>query len=114
MVIVHQGAPEEGKAFLRQFRGTEEFIPVADPERKLFRAMGLPQARFGQVLGPRVWVRGIDAIAHGHRVGKPMGDPLQLAAAFLIHKGAVASGVPARDVADVPDYRALLRGLTKV
>src|SRR5687768_2438628 len=105
------GTSEEGEAFLRQFPGAQEFIPVSDPSRAIYGALGAEMGTAMQLFGPRVWVRGVGALLRGHRVGKVVGDPRQLAAALLVRDGRVVATWAARDQTDIPVYGRLLRKL---
>jgi len=72
----------------------------ADPGRVLYRALGLGRGRFGQLFGPRVWIRGLAATLRGHVVGRPEGDGFQMPGAFVIHEGRVVRGQRHRYASD--------------
>lgn len=93
------GTPEEGERFLAsRWPGARA---VADPRRRLFRAMGLQRATAGQVLGLGVWRAALGNVRHG--IGRPMGDPMLLAGSYVLDGGEVVAAAPAEDVATAPD-----------
>jgi hypothetical protein len=114
VVIVHMGTPEEGRAFMRELPAAAGFEMVSDPKRMLYSAAGLPEGSVGQILGPRVMLRGAIALLTGHRVSKPIGDPRQMAGVLLLHRGEVIHQRITKDIADVPDYQAMLRYLQSI
>lgn len=98
-LIVHQGTPDEARAFLAdRWPGARS---VSDPERRLSRAMGLQRASAGQVLGLGVWRAALRNVRHG--IGRPMGDPMLLAGSYVLDGGEVVVAAPADDVATAPD-----------
>ena len=102
-LIVHQGTPEEGARFLAsRWPGARA---VSDPERRLFRAIGLERASAGQVLGLGVWREALNNVRHG--IGKPMGDPMLLAGSYVLDGGEVVAAAPAENVATAPDLEEL-------
>ncbi|MEM9296294.1 MAG: hypothetical protein AAGA57_10865, partial [Planctomycetota bacterium] len=82
---------------------------VADPERHLYRALGLRRGSFAELFGPRVWAQGAKAAVQGCGVGKLEGDGFQLAGAALLHHGRALHITPCRDAADRLDLVALAR-----
>lgn len=78
---------------------------VADPDRALYRALGLRRATFLDLLNPRLWWRGWQAaIFRRHGFSAPRGDVAQLAGVFLIRDGRVAAAQVHGSPADRPDY----------
>ena len=59
---------------------------VSDPKAVLFQAFGLERARVGQLFGPKVWVRGLQATLKGHFIGAPKGDPWRMPGYFLVDR----------------------------
>ncbi len=106
-VIVHMGSVAEGKAFLGE-RGAGEYLAVSDPDARLYAEFGLGRAGAPQLLNPRVLARGYETWRQGHRVARPVGDTRQMAGAFVLRDGAVIGEHRCRDVADRPDYLALI------
>jgi AhpC/TSA antioxidant enzyme len=57
---------------------------VCDPDKAFYSAMGLRQGTFGQVWGLRVWTCSFRALAKGHVMSKPIGDPWLMPGVFLV------------------------------
>ena len=103
IVLGHMGTAEDFAAFAERY-GLADIAAVADPQRTLYKGLGLQRGRMMQLIGLRVlwaWVRSSVA---GHLPGRIKGDPLQLPGAFLLHHGQVIKRHSYRDAADRPDY----------
>jgi hypothetical protein len=87
LLFFHLGAGEQGDAFFAE--AAPEIRAVADPDRKFYKALGVPSASVVQLLDPRVWACGMRAYRDGHKSGKPVGDPLVLPGLFLLEGGHV-------------------------
>ena len=110
IVLGHMGTAEDFAAFAGRY-GLADIAAVADPERTLYKGLGLQRASVAQLIGPRVicaWVRSTVA---GHLPGRIKGDTLQLPGAFLLHHGQVIKSHTYRDAADRPEYVTLARPL---
>lgn len=107
LVLVHQ-APEdaENEEFFRG-AGLGDVPRVSDPGRDLYRAMGLERGSLWAVFGPYVWLRSIQAMLSGRRLGRMIGDVFQMPGVFVIENGRVVGAYRHRSQADRPDYRAL-------
>jgi peroxiredoxin len=103
--------PELGE-FLDLY-GLGDLPRFADPTRSLYRAFGLGRGSAGQLIGPRVWRRGLAAAAPswlgggGHGVGALKGDGLQMPGVFLLHEERVIGGYRHETAADRPNYSRL-------
>jgi hypothetical protein len=106
IVLGHMGAAEDFAAFAKRY-GLADIPAVADPQRMLYKGLGLRRGRMMQLLGPRVLCAWVRSTLTGHLPGKIKGDPLQLPGAFLLHHGQVIKSHIYRDAADRPDYVAL-------
>jgi len=103
IVLGHMGAAEEFAAFAERY-GLADIAAVADPQRMLYKGLGLQRGRMLQLIGLRVlWTWGKSTLA-GHLPGRIKGDPLQLPGAFLLHHGQVIKCHAYRDASDRPDY----------
>ena len=80
---------------------------LSDPDRRLYRAMGLGRGSLRQLFGLRCFVRGVAATLRGHIVGRLVGDGFQMPGAFLIRDGVVTSAYRHASAADRPDYVAI-------
>jgi peroxiredoxin len=109
LVIVHMGMPDEGASIAESY-GLAGVDLVADPLRELYQAFHLEQGSLGQLLGPRVFVRGVAATLKGNVQGWFVGDALQMPGAFVVSHGAILRAFRHRSAGDRPDYLALARG----
>lgn len=82
IALVGMGAPAQCRSFLRQF--DVPFPMIADPKRELYRRFHLERISPLRVLSPGMLVKGVAALAQGHRPGVPQGDVLQLPGVFVI------------------------------
>lgn len=81
IVLVHQGSVAEGETLLG--KRWPDALALSDPELALYHAFGLGRGRVGQLLGAGSWIAGVRALAKGHFVGKPVGDPWIMPGLFL-------------------------------
>jgi peroxiredoxin len=103
IVLGHMSTPEGFAAFAERY-GLGSVAAVSDPERGLYRTLGLKRARWMQLLGPRVLWQWLMATLRGHGTGLVKGDSTQMPGAFLLHQGRVVKRYQYRDAADRPDY----------
>jgi len=106
LALVHMSTPDDFARLAHSYQLGD--VPAfADPERRLYRGLGLRRGRLRQLLGPSVWRRGFTAWRAGHAVGRLDGDGTQMPGAFLIHHGKVVRRFVHQTAADRPDYEAL-------
>jgi len=107
LVLVHLGDAAAFAQFAAQY-GLGDVPRVADPERKLYQALGLHRGSLFALLHPRVWWRGLQvAILKKHGFGVPTGDVAQLPGVFLIRDGRVVTAHRHRFTSERPDYLGL-------
>ncbi|MEO1237094.1 MAG: peroxiredoxin-like family protein [Planctomycetota bacterium] len=85
-VVAHQSEEDRGRAILDAF-GLDSVRQVSDPDRRLYRGLGLPRGTFQQLFGLRSFVAAARAVRHG--VGRPEGDGFQMPGTFLLRDGRV-------------------------
>ncbi len=112
MTAVTQGTPDQTRAFSASRR--VPFPCLSDPERRSYRAYGLGRGTLAQVLGPRVLWRGLRAAAHGHVMGRIVGDEFQLGGTFIIHRGIVRFTHYPGDASDNASPEALLKEVARI
>lgn len=105
-VLVHMGTAESFASFTASY-GLGDVPAISDPERRLYRGLGLRRGKLSQLLGWSVWWRGLKSFLAGHRPGALEGDGTQMPGVFLIHQGRVVRRFIHADAADRPDYAAL-------
>jgi peroxiredoxin len=106
LVLVHMGTVESFAAFTAKY-GLSDVSAISDPERRLYRGLGLRRGNLSQIFGWRVWWRGQKSFFEGHRPGALEGDGTQMPGVFLIQRGRVVRRFIHADAADRPDYAAL-------
>jgi peroxiredoxin len=104
--LVHMGDPDEFAAFAAGY-GLGDVPAISDPQRILYRGIGLRRGSFAQLLGPAVWWRGARAFFAGHGVGALKGDGAQMPGVFVLEKGRVVRRFLHRNAAERPDYPGL-------
>lgn len=105
IVLVHMSSHEAFRSFANRY-GLADLSMVSDPERTLYRGLGLPRGNLWQIIGPKVMWRGLKAVLAGHLPGKLSGDVFQLPGVFLLHHRKVIKAHRFRTSADKPDYVA--------
>jgi peroxiredoxin len=106
LALVHMGTAGAFAEFAGSY-GLSDIPAVSDPERRLYRGIGLQRGKILQLLGWNVWLRGAQAFFSGHRVGKLEGDGTQMPGAFLLYQGRVVRSFIHKTAADRPDYMDL-------
>lgn len=110
LVLVHMGDADGDAGFFARY-GLGDLPRIADPDRALYRAFGLPRGSLGDVIGPKVWWRGFQAgFLNRHFAGRPIGDAFQMPGVFLLFHGEVVRGYRHQSSADRPDYLSLVTG----
>jgi hypothetical protein len=105
---------EEGEFTRRYFEraGLADLDRVADPDRRLYRALDVPRGNIWQVFGPHVFLRVVQSIASGIRPDKKVGgDPMQLPGTVLVHRGEILRRHVHRSQADRANYEAVACGV---
>lgn len=110
LVLVHMGSDEHARSFFSKY-GLENVPRISDPERSLYRAFGLRRGSLGDLLGPKVWLRGFEsAILKRHGQGRLIGDGFQMPGIFLLFHGEILRSYLHQSAADRPDYVQLVTG----
>jgi len=104
IVLVHQVNDEHAEQIMKVY-GLDKLHRISDPKQELYHAFQLHRARWNQVFGLRVWIRGfIAGILNGHLVGPEQGDGWQMPGVFIIHKGKILNKFTHEYASDRPDY----------
>lgn len=110
LAIVHMGADENTIEAADDRYDLSETTHVADPQRQLYKELGIPRGRLGQLFGWREFARGFNAcIIDRHGAGTLKGDGLQLGGLALVDKGEVVWKRPLERASERPDYAAEAR-----
>jgi peroxiredoxin len=108
IVLVHMHneakANDELKKYNLQYLDT-----VSDPESMLYKGFHLKRGTLTQVLGFKVWIRGIYLwITKGAFISSPDGvDTFQMPGIFLVHNGEIIKQYIHLSAADIPPYMEL-------
>ena len=109
IAVVHMSPADEFGELLAayQLADLEQF---SDPQRRLFAAFGVGRGSLWQILNPRVFWRGIQAVIfQRHGCGRIVGDVYQMPGLFVIFRGRVLAEFRHRDAADRPNYLQLVK-----
>jgi hypothetical protein len=86
LTVIGQGTPRHARHFEEQH--DLDLTLLVDPHRKTYKAAGAKVATVGELLGPRVALKGLRAIARDRVVqGKTVGHPAQLGGVLVIAPG---------------------------
>ena len=108
IAILHPASAEAAEAPLAR-AGLADLPAIADPDNAIGRALGIERGSFNAVLGPRNVLRVVPALAAGHGVGYPVGDPLRMSGAFVIHRGRILHHHHHEFAGERVDFRSLLQ-----
>lgn len=107
LVTPHDSRREER---LRQRYGVNEIPLIVDPDRVLYRSLGLRRGTIAQLIGPRQWIGTIrHALFGGHGMGVISGDPFQLHGIFLIRDGQLIRAQRSRFASELFDLVAFCK-----
>jgi len=112
VVAVTQGTWEQTRIFCNVKGSSLQCL--SDPERKSYKDFGIDRGSLSAVLGPRVLLKGFRAAAHGHFIGRIVGDEFQLSGTFIVDKGIVRFAYYSKDASDNPSVKMLLSEIEKL
>ena len=111
LAVIGQGTPEQA----RHFRDTQkvDLDLFVDRDRAAYRAAGAKMATVGELLGPRVVMRGVRRSLAGRvRQGRTVGHPAQLGGVLLVMPD---SSIPyahlSEDASDNPSNEEVLKAV---
>lgn len=108
VVVIGMGATETARRFKEDF--SLPFTVLVDKKRESYRALGLGRGSFSDVMGPRVWARGVTSILK-HGQGIPKEDPYQLGGVAIFEGGEVSFVHRSKSSSDNPPVEKLLEAL---
>lgn len=103
LVLVHM-TDETDAASLFATYGLQDLPRISDPAQELYKAFDLRKGSAWQVLGPRMWWRGLKALMAGNSLGVPKGDIYQMPGVFLLRDGRIESAFRHEISSDRPNY----------
>ena len=90
LAVLHSASAADAAPSLAR-AGLSDVSAFADHHHSLAGALGIGRGSFMALQGPRNVHRAIPALLAGHGIGYPVGDPLQMPGAFMVHRGRVIS-----------------------
>lgn len=104
LVLVHMMSDDEARELFSRY-ALDDVFRISDPDRSLYEAFGLEQGSVPQLLGWKVWWRGLVAgVLHRHPAGRLKGDGRQMPGVFLLKDGEIIHEFRHRTPADRPGY----------
>lgn len=108
MVVIGMGATETARRFKEQQK--LPFTVLVDKKRESYRMLGLKRGSLMEVMGPRVWAKGMKTMLR-HGQGVPKEDPYQLGGAAIVKDGKVTVVHRSKESSDNLSPEALLESL---
>ena len=108
VVVIGMGASETARRFKEKER--LPFTVLVDKKRESYRMLGLKRGSPMEVMGPRVWGKGLKSVVR-HGQGVPKEDPYQLGGAAIVKDGKLTLVHKAEDSADNLSAEALLEAI---
>jgi peroxiredoxin len=107
VVTLTPDRPARTRKFVEEYR--VPFPTLCDPGRNAYAAYGLTEGTAGQLISPRIVLRGIEATAKGNLPRRPGDNPRQLPGVAIVDgAGRLRHVQRARDASDHLDSRALI------
>lgn len=107
IVLVHMG-DRAGMQELLQRHKLTDVERICDTDQRLYQAFGLKKGTFRQLMGLKVWFRGLWAgLVKGHGLGMPKADSTQMPGVFMLDRGILVHAFRHRSAADRPCYTSV-------
>ncbi len=107
IALVHMSLEADIAPFVQKY-GVADLPRYSDPQRQLYSEFDLQPGRLTQLLGWKVWLRGLRAaFGDGHGFGASQESMFQMPGTFLIENGQVLRAFRHQSPADRPDYAEL-------
>ena len=112
IALVHLSTETDIAPFVTKYN-VADLPRFSDPDRQLYREFDLSAASPTQLLGPKLWGRGLRAAFQAqHGFGVTQQSMLQMPGTFLIENGKILRAFRHQSAADRPDYAELACPLT--
>ncbi len=108
VILVHMHNKSKAIEELKKYN-LQDLDSVSDPESMLYKGFNLKRGTLSQLLGPKIWLRGIYLwLTKGVFISSPDGvDTFQMPGIFLVHKGEIIKQYIHLSAADIPPYLEL-------
>jgi peroxiredoxin len=112
LVLIGHGTREQGRQFLEKLN-VEELELLTDEDRAAYRAAGTKQATIGELVGPRMLIRGITrSLASRTHQGPIIGNAAQLAGVIVVMPdGSIPYAHLSEDASDNPPNDEVLEAV---
>ncbi len=108
VALVHMSHPKQAAKMMSKY-GLEDVDQFCDGTCEVYRSFGVKRGSFLQLLGPKVFWRGVAATLKGNMPGALAGDGFRMPAVFFMHEGEIQGSFRHQTAADRPDYVDLAR-----
>ena len=108
LVLVHMGRPGELAPQLQTVAPSVAYRDVADPERHIYRALGVAEGGLPAVFGWLEWRRGVQGMLKGYGIGPLVGNGFQLSGAVVLDDGMVKMQHQSCRASELPPISAWL------
>ena len=106
VVFVTMSEPALTRRFRKWMRSPHLFL--ADPERRLYEAFGVPRTSAGRFFSAQVVRKALAAYREGHRNSLTFDDQLQLSGTYVMDReGRILARFVAENISDVPSPETL-------
>ncbi len=110
VVFVTMSEPALTRRFRKWMRSPHFFL--ADPERRLYEAFGVPRTSAGRFFSAQVVRKALAAYREGHRNSLTFDDQLQLSGTYVMDReGRVLARFVAENISDAPSPETLREAL---
>ncbi|WP_437229021.1 SelL-related redox protein [Planctomicrobium sp. SH661] len=107
LAFVHMSSEETGEKLFQPY-ALDDLPRFSDPDQKLYRAFELGIGSFNQLLGPKVFLKGVQAaLFRGHGFGLLDGNGLRMPGVFILKHGRIVTANRHQTAAERPDYQKL-------
>ena len=107
IVLIHMGDRAQMNLMVERY-GVADLERICDPDRTLYKAFGLRTGSIPQLIGPKVWLRGLlSGLLFRHGIGLPAADFRQMPGVFYIRQSSIAQRFRHRSSSDRPPYTHL-------
>jgi len=100
LLLVNMDTSGEFDEIVKKHLGSEGWASISDPDRSIYKSMGLRRGGITEVLGPKDCIRGLSGIVKGYGIGPLRGDGMQLAGMMLIDRDGLKANFQAESSSD--------------
>jgi hypothetical protein len=102
------GTEQQAQQFFDKY-GLPNAPRFSDPQKNLYKAMELEKGTLGRLFSLEAVARGLPVFIR-YGAAAPVGDPMQMPGAFLLHNGLILCAYRHNSSAARPNYLAMAQG----